>query len=61
MRLCSVSPKSMLGLLHSEDALELSEYALMLALLALALLLGIGVLRNAISNRFSYAASSIDT
>lgn len=44
-----------------EDALELSEYALMLALIVIALLLVIGLLRNAISNRFSQAASVIDT
>ena len=42
-----------------EEALELAEYALMLALLALVILVAIGFLSGAISTKFTQAAATI--
>jgi Flp pilus assembly pilin Flp len=44
-----------------ERGIETSEYAIMLVLIAIALIVAIGYLRSAIANAFNDTASIIDT
>ena len=46
--------------IKDERGLEASEYALLLALIAIALIVAITVLKNAIANAFNGAAANID-
>lgn len=44
-----------------EEGLEFSEYALMLALIAIAIIASITLLKDAIANKFSDAATNIES
>ncbi len=45
---------------NDEQGLELSEYAVMMALIIAAVIVAIGVLSTAISNRFEKTASTVN-
>jgi Flp pilus assembly pilin Flp len=47
--------------IKDERGLEASEYALLLALICIALIVAITVLKNAIANAFNGAATNINT
>jgi pilus assembly protein Flp/PilA len=47
--------------LHEEEGQDLVEYALLLALIAISLVVAIQTLRTAIAGRFQAASSTLDS
>ena len=52
--------KTLMRFIKDERGIETSEYAIMLVLIAIALIVAIGVLRGAIANAFQDAATTIN-
>ena len=52
--------KTLMRFIRDERGIETSEYAIMLVLIAIALIIAIGILRNAIGNAFRTAANTIN-
>jgi len=51
--------KTLMRFIKDERGIETSEYAIMLVLIAIALIVAIGVLRDAIAGAFNDAADTI--
>ena len=53
--------KTLMRFIKDERGLETSEYAIMLVLIAIALIIAIGFLRDAIAGAFNRAGTTIST